>query len=66
MGFGFQMDIIVRACWKKFKIGEIPIVFVDRIYGASKLGTNEIYLFLLGLWKLGNTENRFAEEKRDY
>jgi len=46
------MDIIVRAYWKKKKIDEIPIVFVDRIFGASKLGLGEIKKFLQGIWVL--------------
>lgn len=56
-GFGFQMEIIVRATWKNYKISEIPIVFVDRIYGSSKLGSDEIYLFLKGIWGLFNTKH---------
>lgn len=36
------MDIIVRANWHKKIVSEIPIVFVDRIYGASKFGSNEV------------------------
>ena len=46
------MEIMVRAKWANLKIEEIPIVFVDRIYGESKLGSNEIVLFLKGIWKL--------------
>lgn len=55
-GYAFQMEIIVRACWKKHKVGEVPIVFVDRMYGSSKLGPNEIYIYLKSLWTLFNTE----------
>jgi dolichol-phosphate mannosyltransferase len=54
-GFGFQMEIMVRAGWKKAKIGCVPIVFVDRIYGKSKLGPNEVYLYLDAIWRLLNT-----------
>ena len=57
-GFGFQMEIMVRAIWKNMKIDEIPIVFVDRIFGASKLGSNEIYLFAKGIMKLFCAERR--------
>ena len=28
---------------------QVPIVFVDRIYGASKLGSAEIVMYLRGL-----------------
>ena len=56
-GFGFQMDIIVRAKWKNYRISEIPIVFVDRIYGSSKLGPEEVYMFLKGIWQLFNVKH---------
>eukprot|EP00602_Paraphysomonas_sp_CaronLab_P006025 CAMPEP_0185017652 /NCGR_PEP_ID=MMETSP1103-20130426/579_1 /TAXON_ID=36769 /ORGANISM="Paraphysomonas bandaiensis, Strain Caron Lab Isolate" /LENGTH=232 /DNA_ID=CAMNT_0027547163 /DNA_START=65 /DNA_END=760 /DNA_ORIENTATION=+ len=46
----FQMEVIVRAQLKGYKIAEVPIVFVDRIYGESKLGANEIVSYLRGLW----------------
>ncbi|GFY50385.1 dolichol-phosphate mannosyltransferase subunit 1 [Trichonephila inaurata madagascariensis] len=48
-GYVFQMEMIVRSRKLGFKIGEIPIVFVDRLYGESKLGGNEIFQFVKGL-----------------
>lgn len=36
------MEIIVRAQYMGHKIEEVPITFVDRIYGESKLGAGEI------------------------
>ncbi len=33
-----------------FSIQEVPIVFVDRLFGESKLGANEIVSYLRGLW----------------
>ncbi|XP_015926666.2 dolichol-phosphate mannosyltransferase subunit 1 [Parasteatoda tepidariorum] len=48
-GYVFQMEMIVRGRNLGFSIGEVPIVFVDRIYGESKLGGNEIYQFVKGL-----------------
>jgi dolichol-phosphate mannosyltransferase len=52
-GYAFQMEIIVRAHSQHlYKIAEVPITFVDRIYGESKLGTREIVLYLKGLLKL--------------
>jgi dolichol-phosphate mannosyltransferase len=51
-GYAFQMEILVRAHKAKLKIGEVPITFVDRIYGESKLGANEIIMYLKGLLKL--------------
>lgn len=48
-GYVFQMEMIVRARRLGFQIGEVPISFVDRLYGESKLGGNEIYQFVKGL-----------------
>ncbi len=31
---------------------QVPITFVDRIYGESKLGAMEIVQYLKGLWSL--------------
>lgn len=54
-GYVFQMEMIVRARQQGFSIGEVPITFVDRVYGESKLGGNEIYQFLKGLLYLFST-----------
>ncbi|KAL7440547.1 hypothetical protein ACHAXM_007333 [Skeletonema potamos] len=51
-GYAFQMEIVVRAHKSGMKIGEVPITFVDRIYGESKLGANEIVMYLKGLLQL--------------
>lgn len=48
-GYVFQMEMIVRARQFGFTIGEVPISFVDRVYGESKLGGNEIVQFAKGL-----------------
>ena len=48
----FQMEVIVRAKVKGYSIAEVPIVFVDRLYGESKLGATEIVSYLKGLWDL--------------
>ncbi len=46
------MEMIIRARQHKFTIGEVPITFVDRLYGESKLGGNEIVSFMKGLLQL--------------
>ena len=51
-GYVFQMEIMVRARQFKFSIGEVPITFVDRVFGESKLGADEIVQYLKGLWNL--------------
>merc|ERR1712210_401730 len=48
-GYVFQMEMMVRARQNSFTIGEVPITFVDRFYGESKLGANEISGFVKGL-----------------
>ncbi|XP_021736232.1 dolichol-phosphate mannosyltransferase subunit 1 [Chenopodium quinoa] len=48
-GYVFQMEMIVRASRKGHHIEEVPITFVDRVYGSSKLGGSEIVEYLKGL-----------------
>ena len=51
-GYVFQMEIIIRARQANYTSGEVPITFVDRIYGEAKLGANEIVGYLKGLFGL--------------
>lgn len=51
-GYVFQMEMIVRARQFEMSVGEVPITFVDRFYGESKLGGNEIISYAVGLLKL--------------
>jgi dolichol-phosphate mannosyltransferase len=51
-GYVFQMEMIVRARQFGFSIAEVPISFVDRLYGESKLGGSEIIQYLRGLLTL--------------
>ena len=51
-GYAFQMEVVVRAQYSGYRIEEVPIVFVDRLLGSSKLGPSEFYLFLKGLLRL--------------
>ena len=46
IGYVFQMEVIVRAHAMNFSVGEVPIVFVDRMFGESKMGMNEIVQYL--------------------
>ncbi|KXZ48592.1 hypothetical protein GPECTOR_26g495 [Gonium pectorale] len=48
-GYAFQMEVIVRAQYDGRRIEEVPIVFVDRLYGTSKLGVGEYVQFARGL-----------------
>jgi dolichol-phosphate mannosyltransferase len=51
-GYAFQMEMIARATASGAKIAEVPIVFVDRVFGQSKLGRNEYTMFVSGLIRL--------------
>lgn len=54
-GYTFQMEMMVRAKERGLTVGEVPITFVDRCYGESKLGAGEIAGYLRGLWQLFTT-----------
>ncbi|EPQ61175.1 glycosyltransferase family 2 protein [Gloeophyllum trabeum ATCC 11539] len=51
-GYVFQMEMMVRARQLGYSVGEVPITFVDRIFGDSKLGANEIVGYAKGVWAL--------------
>ena len=51
-GYVFQMEVIVVARRHGFTVGEVPITFVDRRYGESKMGGSEIVQYLSGVWRL--------------
>lgn len=52
LGYVFQMEMIIRAKQHHYVVEEVPITFVDRIYGESKLGAGEIVAYLKGLVNL--------------
>ncbi|KAH7061742.1 hypothetical protein BKA62DRAFT_779933 [Auriculariales sp. MPI-PUGE-AT-0066] len=49
-GYVFQMEMMVRAKALGYTVGEVPITFVDRIFGESKLGGDEIVQYAKGVW----------------
>jgi len=51
-GYGFQIELTYRALRQGFRVEEVPIVFVDRRVGQSKM-SKKIFLEALTLvWKL--------------
>lgn len=54
-GYTFQMEMMVRARQFGCAVEEVPITFVDRCFGESKLGAGEIAGYLTGLWTLFTT-----------
>lgn len=51
-GYMFQIEMSLRAWKKGFRIGEIPIVFVDRTAGESKMSKSIIREAVWKVWKL--------------
>lgn len=51
-GYTFQMEMMVRAKAMGCKVAEVPISFVDRVYGESKLGGDEIVEYAKGVLSL--------------
>ncbi|KAF2761437.1 glycosyltransferase family 2 protein [Pseudovirgaria hyperparasitica] len=51
-GYTFQMEMMVRAKAMGFSVREVPITFVDRVYGESKLGGDEIVEYAKGVLNL--------------
>jgi len=64
-GYAFQIEMNYKAWKKGFKITEIPIIFIDRTEGSSKMSRKIVReaiwmvwkLRLLGIWK--NYKSRF-------
>ena len=51
-GYAFQIEMTFK-CWKKgFRIKEIPIIFVDRAAGVSKMNRRIILEAVFMVWRL--------------
>lgn len=51
-GYAFQIEMTFRAVRKHFKIAEIPIVFVDRTEGTSKMSKHIVREAVWMVWRL--------------
>jgi dolichol-phosphate mannosyltransferase len=51
-GYAFQIEMNYKAWKKGFKIFELPITFVDRTHGTSKMSKKIVYEAVLLVWKL--------------
>jgi dolichol-phosphate mannosyltransferase len=49
-GYAFQVALLHKAYVAKAVIKEIPVHFIDRTYGESKLGARDIVEFLINIW----------------
>lgn len=59
-GYAFQIEMSYKAWKKGFRLAEVPIVFLDRRSGVSKMSRKIIYEAAFMLWKLrfGSLFNR--------
>lgn len=51
-GYAFQIEIKFKAWKKGFRLHEVPIIFVDRRVGISKMSKHIMYEAALMVWKL--------------
>ncbi len=51
-GYSFQIEMNFKAWKKGFKIKEVPIIFVDRADGSSKMSKKIVYEAIFMVWKL--------------
>jgi len=51
-GYSCQIEVNYKAWKKKFKIIEIPITFVDRVQGTSKMSKKIVREAIFMVWKL--------------
>ena len=51
-GYAFQIEVTFKAWKKGFKIKEIPITFVDRVKGTSKMSRKIVREAVMRVWKL--------------
>ncbi|HED11650.1 MAG TPA: polyprenol monophosphomannose synthase [Caldithrix abyssi] len=51
-GYAFQIELTFRAWKKGFRIKEIPIIFIDRVAGVSKLSKSIMWEAIFLVWKL--------------
>ena len=51
-GYAFQIEMSFRAWKRRFRIVEIPIVFVDRTEGTSKMSKSIVREAIWMVWRL--------------
>ncbi|MEV0618437.1 polyprenol monophosphomannose synthase [Nonomuraea sp. NPDC050404] len=59
-GYCFQVDLTLRAVRRGFTVAEVPITFVDRTAGASKMSSGVLFeaLWRVTLWAFRSTSPR--------
>ena len=57
-GYSFQVVLLHRALVSGARVAEVPVEFIDRTEGESKLGINDIVEFIINSWwiRLSNSK----------
>jgi len=51
-GYSFQIEMNYRCVEKGFRVGELPIIFIDRHAGSSKMSKKIVREAVIMVWKL--------------
>jgi dolichol-phosphate mannosyltransferase len=62
-GYSFLVEVTFHAALAGVQIGEVPIVFVERRQGSSKLSTGVLVESLITPWRLAATHGRVRQVK---
>jgi dolichol-phosphate mannosyltransferase len=57
IGYAFQIEMKYRAWKLGFKLKEVPITFIDRTEGQSKMTKGIVQEAMYGVWKMRNFTN---------
>jgi dolichol-phosphate mannosyltransferase len=63
-GYSFLVEVTFQAAAAGVRIGEVPIVFVERRQGTSKLSTSVLIESLITPWRLALRHGRVKFESR--
>jgi dolichol-phosphate mannosyltransferase len=51
-GYAFLVELLFEAAWRGARIGEVPIIFVERRQGVSKMSLGVIVESMITPWRL--------------
>lgn len=58
IGYAFQIEMKYRAKLAGFSIAEVPITFIDRQKGKSKMSANIFREAIIGVWRMKTIQQR--------
>ncbi len=63
VGYAFQIEMKYRSWKLGFKIKEVPITFIDRTEGQSKMSKNIVQEAIYGVWKMRGFHRETSSSK---